>query len=143
MIDILFLLAMAALGWGTSLATYRLFARRNRWPMGALHADLPLIPVIIGLFAMLVALAFAAFRGPEYGGWIIVATGLLLALFWTGFLRVGSQVSLFLAPVATALLLFGWLAVPLGFQEQGWAHKTPGELLQRRPLEPDEEPRRN
>jgi len=36
--------------------------------------------------------------------------GVLLAIFWTGFLRVGSQVSLFLAPVAMALLLIAWFS---------------------------------
>jgi hypothetical protein len=34
MIDERFLLAVAALGWGLSLSTYRVFARRNGWPMG-------------------------------------------------------------------------------------------------------------
>jgi hypothetical protein len=47
MVDNLFLLAVASLGWGLSLATYRLFARSNGWPMGALHADLPVVPVLI------------------------------------------------------------------------------------------------
>lgn len=49
MVDNLFLLAVAALGWGLSLATYRLFARSRGWPMGALQADLPFVPVLIGL----------------------------------------------------------------------------------------------
>ena len=43
----------------------------------------------------------------------VVLFGVLLAIFWTGFLRVGSQISLFLAPVATVLLIAGWLAQPL------------------------------
>lgn len=110
MIDVLFLLAVAAFGWGLSLATYRLFARRNGWPMGSLQADLPAVPVILGLFSLLAGLLFAAARGPELGGWVILLFGLLLAVFWTGFLRVGSQISLFLAPIATALLLVGWLS---------------------------------
>ena len=46
---------------------------------------------------------FAAARGFEYGGWLILARGLLLAVFWTGFPRVGSQIALFLAPIAGAL----------------------------------------
>lgn len=109
MIDALFLLAAGAFGWGLSLATYRMFAIRNGWPMGAIHADLPAVPAILGLLCLVIGLLFAAARGPELGGWIIVLFGLLLATFWTGFLRVGSQISLFLAPIATALLLLGWL----------------------------------
>jgi len=49
------------------------------------------------------------------GGMIIVVSGLLLAVFWTGFLRVGSQISLFLAPLAAVVLLFGWMAIPVGY----------------------------
>jgi hypothetical protein len=33
-------------------------------------------------------------------------------VFWTGFLRVGSQLSLLLAPLASILLILGWLAQP-------------------------------
>ncbi|MCC7250860.1 hypothetical protein [Hyphomicrobium sp.] len=113
MIDNLFLLAVAALGWGLSLATYRLFALRHEWPMGALQIDFPAIPVLIGAFAIVIAVFFAAIRGAEAGGWVIVLFGILLAIFWTGFLRVGSQISLFLAPVATVLLITGWLSLPL------------------------------
>ena len=110
MIDSLFLLAVAAFGWGLSLATYRLFARSNGWPMGALHADAALLPVMLGIGAFLAGLAFALARGPLDGGWIIVAAGVVLAALWTGFLRVGSQLSLILAPLAACLLLAGWLA---------------------------------
>jgi hypothetical protein len=113
MIDNMFLLAVAALGWGLSLATYRLFALRHQWPMGALQIDFPAVPVLIGIIAVLVALFFALMRGAESGGWVILLFGILLAIFWTGFLRVGSQVSLFLAPIATVLLIVGWLSLPL------------------------------
>ena len=113
MIDNLLLLAIGAFGWGLSLATYRLFARRKSWPAGALHVDLPAIPVVIGLFALVAALGFAAARGPGASG-LIVVSGLLLAIFWTGFLRVGSQVSLLLAPASAVLLILGWAAGPLG-----------------------------
>lgn len=112
MIDNLAILAIGAFGWGLSLSTYRIFARQNGWPMGSLHNDLPAVPAIIGLFALFVALMFAAARGAAEGGWIIVLFGLLLAVFWTGFLRVGSQISLVLAPVATVLLLLGWISDP-------------------------------
>ncbi len=132
MIDNLFILAIAAVGWGLSLATYRMFARHNGWPMGALHADLPAIPILIGIFAFLAGILFAAARGEDLGGWIIIGCGVLLALFWTGFLRVGSQLSLFLAPIVTAFLLFGWLAEPFfGYRTPVWAGETPGQSYSR------------
>ncbi len=130
--DNLFLLAVAAFGWGLSLATYRLFARSNGWPMGALQADLPIVPVLVGLSGLAAGLLFATARGADDGGWIIIAFGLVLAAVWTGFLRVGSQIGLFLVPVVTFLLLLGWLAVPLGLQERRWATERPAETLQRR-----------
>jgi len=108
--DILFLLAVVALGWGFALATYRLFAYRYAWPMGELQSDTPLVPVLLGLFAMVIAILFAAARS-EHGGWWIVAAGLLWAFFWLGFMRVGSQISLFLAPLATLLLVLGWIGI--------------------------------
>lgn len=112
MFDNMFLFAVGALGWGLSLATYTLVARTRDWPMGALQSDLPVVPVLLGIVAVTVALMFAGLRGPDQGGWIIVTFGLLFAIFWTGFLRVGSQVSLFLAPLATTLLVLAWLALP-------------------------------
>ena len=130
MVNNLFLLAIAALGWGLSLATYRFFARRYNWPMGALQADLPFIPILIGSVSFLCGLAFAYRIGEDLGGWIIVGCGLLLAIFWTGFLRVGSQISLFLAPAAAFMLIIGWFAIPLGFGIQGWQNKTPTELFE-------------
>lgn len=114
MVDKLFLLAVGAFGWGLSLASYRFFARRYAWPMGALHADLPFVPTLLGLLSLLVAIGFAAARGSEYGGWIIIPLGLALTIFWIGFLRVGSQISLFLAPAAAILLVLGWFVIPLG-----------------------------
>jgi hypothetical protein len=113
MIDNMFLVAVAALGWGLSLATYSFVARRRDWPMGALQIDFPAIPVLIGVIAILAGLWFASARGVDAGGGIIVLFGILLAIFWTGFLRVGSQISLILAPIATVLLITGWLNLPL------------------------------
>lgn len=113
MIDNLFLLAVATLGWGLSLATYGVVASRQSWPMGALQLDFPVVPFLIGAASSAVALWFAASRGIDYGGWVIVLFGILLAIFWTGFLRVGSQISLFLAPIAAVLLVTGWLSLPL------------------------------
>ncbi len=123
MIDNMFLLAVGALGWGLSLATYRMFARRNGWPMGSLQADLPAVPAILGIFSFLAGILFAAARGPENGGLIIVLFGILLTVFWIGFLRVGSQISLILAPVAAALLLIGWLS---DFDKFGWLRSDAG-----------------
>jgi hypothetical protein len=113
MLDLPALLAIAALGWGLSLCSYRFVASRRGWPVGALHADLPAVPMIVGLFSVFVALAFASARGAglfDVGGTILLF-GLLLGFFWTGFLRVGSQISIILAPIATALLIFVWQAV--------------------------------
>lgn len=114
-VDHLFLLSIVSFGLGLSLIVYRLFARRYNWPMGTLHSDAPLVPVAAGLFALVTGLSFAVARGAPAGGLIIVVCGLLLAIFWTLFLRVGSQVSLFLAPAAALTLIFGWLALPIGF----------------------------
>jgi hypothetical protein len=135
MVNNLFLLAIAALGWGLSLATYRFFARRYNWPMGALHADLPGIPILIGLASVLCGIGFAVAVGSDFGGWIIFGCGVLLAIFWTGFLRVGSQISLFLAPIAAFMLVIGWFAIPLGFGIEGWQSKSPTELFKSEPGE--------
>lgn len=113
MFDNLFLLAVAALGWGLSLTTYSFFARRHAWPMGALQIDVPAVPVLLGLFSIVVAVWYSTTRNPDDGGWVIVLFGILLAIFWTGFLRVGSQISLFLAPIAAVLLISGWISAPL------------------------------
>lgn len=132
--DNLFLLAVASIGFGLSLATYRMFARSNSWPMGALHADLPIVPVLLGLLGVIAGLLFATARGPDDGGVYILVFGLLLAALWTGFFRVGSQISLFIVPVVTFLLLLGWLSVPLGYSERKWANEQPSETLRRRGL---------
>lgn len=141
MVDNLFLLAVAALGIGLSLATYRLFARSNGWPMGALQSDLPVVPVAIGIAGLLAGLAFASARGYDEGGLVIIGFGIVLAAVWTGFLRVGSQIGLFIVPVVTFLLLLGWLSVPLGYAERKWATEQPSETLKRRRLiKPDSLP---
>ena len=124
MMDNLFLRAVASFGFGLSLSTYRLF--------GALQADLPVVPVLIGIAGLAAGLLFATARGVDDGGWYIIAFGLLLAVIWTGFLRVGSQLGLFIVPVVTFLLLLGWLSVPLGYSERKWATEQPTETLRRR-----------
>ncbi len=113
MVDGLFLLAVLAFGLGLSLLTYRLVAPRCGWPMGRLHRNWPAVPILLGLFSLLVAVLFAIERGAALGGWAIVACGLLLAIFWTGFLRVGSQVSLLIAPPAALALLMAWASAAL------------------------------
>ena len=132
MMDNLFLLAVASFGFGLSLSTYRLFAKSNGWPLGALQADLPVIPVLIGIAGLAAGLLFATARGVDDGGRYIIAFGLLLAVIWTGFVRVGSQLGLFVVPVVTFLLLLGWLSVPLGYSERKWATEQPTETLRRR-----------
>jgi hypothetical protein len=113
MIDTLFLLAVGAVGWGLSLMTYAFVARRAGWPMGSLHLDFPAIPAAVGFVALALGLYFALVQRDAAGGWVIVLFGVLLATFWTGFLRVGSQISLVLAPLAALLLMICWLREPL------------------------------
>jgi hypothetical protein len=108
MVDGLFFLAVGALGWGLSLATYRELAECVGWPMGAVQAERPEIPIGIGVASVLAALAFALARGGEQGGWVIIVFGLGLGLFWSGFLRVGAQTALFLAPLSAIALLIWW-----------------------------------
>jgi hypothetical protein len=109
-IDAVFILATAAFGFGLSLATYRLFAMRNGWPMGEWHRERPGLPIAIGV----VAIAWSIMIGVGRGGtsaWVIPLFGLLVAAAWTGILKVGSQVSLILAPLVTVLLALSWIMV--------------------------------
>lgn len=129
MVDNLFLFAVGALGWGLSLATYSFVARRQDWPMGALQIDFPAVPAVIGLVAVIIALTFALDRGVESGGWVIVIFGILLAIFWTGFLRVGSQIALLLAPIAMVLLVVGWLSLPAQMDRTSSFGPEPGMFL--------------
>ena len=110
--DMPFVLAIAAIGFGLSLMTYRLFARHYSWPMGEWHEKRPALPILIGLAAVALGTLFAVLRGMDpnagYGGWAIGAFGIALALLWTAFMRVASQVSLLLAPVSAGLLFVIW-----------------------------------
>ena len=110
MVDHLFLLAIGALGWGASLATYRALAERRGWPMGTLHTERPAAPIALGVVSLGLGIAFAAARGGMHGGWVILLFGLAFGVFWSGFLRVGAQTALLLAPLAAGLLLVGWAA---------------------------------
>ena len=106
-VDLPFYLAIAAIGFGLSLITYRLFARRYDWPMGNWQANHPSLPILIGLVSLFIGASFALARwtdGLLFTSFAVGAFGLALAIFWTGFLRVGSQVSLVLAPAAAVLL---------------------------------------
>ena len=114
-IDVPFILAVTAFGLGLSLATYRGFAARYEWPMGDWHANRPALPMLIGLLALVAAALFGLARasaGYIVAGWSIVLFGFVLAILWTGLLRVGSQVSLFVAPAAAALLFVSWIGGP-------------------------------
>ncbi|MEM7774000.1 MAG: hypothetical protein AAF732_00215 [Pseudomonadota bacterium] len=145
-IDWMFGLAALACGFGLSLATYRIFAVQNDWPMGDLHMTRPLIPILIGVFSLVIGFLFAADRGPEGGGWWIIGTGVLFAFFWTGFMRVASQMSLFLAPLATGLLLFGWIGTrPLSdvVYIPGYSETAAENARIVRPLSPRDELRRD
>lgn len=108
-IDFLFFVATAAFGWGLSLATYRMVALRQDWPMGHLHAERPAIPVLLGILSLIAAFLFAAARS-DYGGWGIIGFGILFAIGWTALFRVGSQYSLLLAPLAAIVLGLGWFS---------------------------------
>ena len=111
-IDLGFILAVMTLGWGLSLLSYGALARRQGWPMGAWQRQRPRLPLLLGAAAMLLGACYAFARG--YGGYVLSAAliplfGIAWAVFWTGFLRVGAQSALLLAPVAAALLLVRWL----------------------------------
>ena len=113
--DLPFYLAVAAFGLGLSLATYRMTATHYGWPMGRWHARHPALPILIGFGCLLMAGLFALARGTfasGTGSWAIPLLGIALAIFWTGFLRVGSQVSLLLAPIAAGFLFISWFGTP-------------------------------
>jgi hypothetical protein len=111
----LYLLATAAFGWGFSLAIYRPIAMRSGWPMGMMQARHPLVVTLLGVAALV--LSFLYIMSDPTQRWPILGLGLLFALFWTGFLRVASQTSLFLAPIASLLLGVMWAATDDGMRE--------------------------
>ena len=135
MFDNLFFLAIMAFGLGMSLATYRLFAIRYAWPMGAFHADLPAVPIMIGLVSIVVGILYAA-ANADTVGWLIIGAGIILSILWTSLLRVGSQLSLFLAPLAMGLLLLGWLGSQFGYTRAANIIENPRELLKPRVEQP-------
>jgi hypothetical protein len=98
-----------------SLATYRGVARWNGWPLGTAHSTVPALTMTIGILSAAIGLVFALARGPLHGGMVILVFGVALAIFWSGFLRVGAQSALLLAPLSAAALLVVWLARAFGF----------------------------
>jgi CBS-domain-containing membrane protein len=50
-----------------------------------------------------------------HGGMVILVFGVGLAIFWSGFLRVGAQSALLLAPLSATALLILCLVRALGF----------------------------
>jgi hypothetical protein len=114
MVDHLFFLAVGAIGWGLSLATYRPVAQLNGWPLGSAQTALPAMMTVFGVASAAVGLLFAAALGLQHGGLVILIFGVGLALFWSGFLRVGAQSALLLAPLSAAALVTAWVAAMLG-----------------------------
>jgi hypothetical protein len=114
MVDLLFVLAVGAIGWGLALATYRELARYYGWPLGEAQATAPVSVTIIGLASIAPGLILAMTRGPLQGGAVIVIFGVALAIFWCGFLRVGAQSALLLAPAAAVLLVLGSIVSAFG-----------------------------
>jgi hypothetical protein len=114
MVDHLFFLAVGAIGWGLSLATYRPVAQLNGWPLGSAQTALPAMTTVFGVVSAAVGLVFAAALGPQQGGLIILIFGVGLALFWSGFLRVGAQSALLLAPLSAGALVIVWASSALG-----------------------------
>ena len=108
MFDLGFVLAIGALGWGLSLASYRLLAERCDWPMGRWQADRHGLTLAIGLACIVLAAAAALLRisaGDVAAGILMILFGLAWAVFWTGFLHAGAQSALLLAPAAALILL--------------------------------------
>ena len=108
MFDLGFVLAVGALGWGLSLASYRLLAERCGWPMGRWQAERQGLTLAIGLICIGLA-ALAAFvrisSGDASAGLLVILFGIAWAVFWTGFLHAGAQSALLLAPAAALILL--------------------------------------
>jgi heme/copper-type cytochrome/quinol oxidase subunit 3 len=113
-VDPLFFAAITAFGWGLSLATYRVAARRLGWPMGVAQARHPKVAGILGASGMIAGLAHAALREGQLGLMTLLVAGALFGLFWLGFLRVASQTSLLLTPLAILVLWLGAVARVLG-----------------------------
>jgi hypothetical protein len=136
-VDTAFFFAVWAFGWGLSLATYRPLAKHHRWPLGTWHAERPRLPVAIGFLCMLLAGFFATAR--LYGGYLtsglaIPVFGVAWAVFWTGFLRVGAQSALLLAPAAAFILLLLWIAAAYATPLQSALFLGPATIVSSPPI---------
>jgi hypothetical protein len=112
-IDFGLLLAVLTMGWGIVTATYRPVAEAVHWPMGAPQRRHPHLARNLGMACVICAVAFVVWRvvaGYPLSAAMILIFGLAWAAFWLGFLRVGAQSALLLAPMSAALLLWRWLA---------------------------------
>lgn len=112
-IDFGLLLAVMTFGWGLCLAVYRACAESMHWPMGRWQRERPALAWRMGVFSMGLAGVFAIWRasvGYPVSASVIPLFGVAWAIFWLGFLRVGAQSALLLAPAGAALLLLRWLA---------------------------------
>jgi hypothetical protein len=106
--DLGFVLAVGALGWGLSLASYRLLAERCGWPLGRWQAERHALTFAIGLACIGLGVHAAFLRllaGDAWAGILMVLFGIAWAVFWTGFLHAGAQSALLLAPAAALILL--------------------------------------
>ena len=61
-VEVMFGMATLDFAWVFSLATYRLFAVYNGWPMGEWQAHRAGLPIAIDLFAMAFAVTFGLAR---------------------------------------------------------------------------------
>jgi hypothetical protein len=111
----LYLLAMATFGWGFSLAIYRPVANHFGWPMGVMQSRHPLWVTLLAVATLIFTFLFVMMDPPQR--WPVLPLGVLFSLFWIGFLRVASQTSLFLAPIAALLLGLVWASTEDGLRE--------------------------
>jgi len=112
-IDFGLLLAVLTMGWGIATAAYRPVAEAVHWPMGSPQRRYPHVAQGLGWLCVTCAVSFVVWRtvaGYPASAAMILVFGLAWAAFWLGFLRVGAQSALLLAPLAAALLLWRWLA---------------------------------
>ena len=111
----LYLLATATFGFGFSLAIYRPVAARFGWPMGFMQRNHPFFVTVLGLAALVATFLFI--MGDSAQRWPVLVLGLLFTLFWTGFLRVASQTSLLLTPIAGFMFGMVWASTEDGMRE--------------------------
>lgn len=114
-VDLSFLLAVGAIGWGLALVGYRPLARAAGWPLGFAQSAVPTLTFLVGVLCAGVGSFYGLSLGLQHGGLVILIFGLGLAVFWNGFLRVGAQSALLLAPLAAGALMLASLLSNLGY----------------------------